>query len=75
MHRPQADRRETIVRTIASISTLPEHRRKGMRYITLSNFWRVCRRDGHGALPAGVVKLLNSLSATPMSEDAHDRSG
>ena len=46
---------ETIVRAIAAdLEAQPEHRRKGMRYITLSNFYDgLRRRNRHGPLPAG----------------------
>lgn len=55
---------ETIVRTIAAdLEALPEHRRKGMRYITLSNFYSACAEETDMVrYRQGVVKLLNSLS-------------
>ncbi len=55
---------ETIVRAIgADLEAQPEHRRKGMRYITLSNFFTACAPETDMVrYRQGVVKLLNSLS-------------
>ena len=55
---------ETIVRAIAAdLEAQPEHRRKGMRYITLSNFYTACAEEtAMVRYRQGVVKLLNSLS-------------
>ena len=55
---------ETIVRAIAAdLEAQPEHRRKGMRYITLSNFYTACAEETDMVrYRQGVVKLLNSLS-------------
>ena len=55
---------ETMVREIAAdLEAQPEHRRKGMRYITLSNFYTACAEETDMVrYRQGVVKLLNSLS-------------
>jgi hypothetical protein len=55
---------EVIVTAIASdLEAQPEHRRKGMRYITLSNFYNHCAEETDLVrYRQGVVKLLNSLS-------------
>jgi hypothetical protein len=63
-----ADRRvideEAIVTAIAAdLDKQQEHRRKGMRYITLSNFYNHCVEETDMVrYRQGVVKLLNSLS-------------
>src|SRR6478736_755113 len=45
------------------IEAQPEHRRKGMRYITLTNFYNACLPETDMVrYRQGVVKLLNSLS-------------
>jgi Domain of unknown function (DUF4384) len=53
-----------IVTAIATdLEAQPEHRRKGMRYITLSNFFNACTPETDMVrYRQGVVKLLNSLS-------------
>lgn len=55
---------EAIVAAIASdLDDQQEHRRKGMRYITLSNFYNACAPETDMVrYRQGVVKLLNSLS-------------
>jgi Domain of unknown function (DUF4384) len=55
---------EAIVTAIAAdLDAQQEHRRKGMRYITLTNFYNVCAPDTDMVrYRQGVVKLLNSLS-------------
>jgi len=55
---------EAIVTAIAAdLDAQPEHRRKGMRYITLSNFFNACVPETDMVrYRQGVVKLLNSLS-------------
>lgn len=55
---------EAIVTAIAAdLDQQPEHRRKGMRYITLSNFYDACAEETDMVrYRQGVVKLLNSLS-------------
>ena len=55
---------QTIVTAIASdLEAQPEHRRRGMRYITLSNFYNACVPETDIVrYRQGVVKLLNSLS-------------
>ena len=44
---------ETMVTIANDIEDQPEHRRKGMRYITLTNFYYACPRDRHGAVSPG----------------------
>jgi hypothetical protein len=53
-----------IVTSIAAdIDSQQEHRRKGMRYITLTNFYNACAPETDMVrYRQGVVKLLNSLS-------------
>ena len=47
----------------ADLDKQQEHRRKGMRYITLANLYNACVKDDDMQLyRQGVVKLLNSLS-------------
>ncbi len=55
---------EEIVTAIASdLEAQPDHRRRGMRYITLSNFYNACVPETDIVrYRQGVVKLLNSLS-------------
>ncbi len=55
---------EALVTLIANdIEAQPEHRRKGMRYITLTNFYNACLPETDMVrYRQGVVKLLNSLS-------------
>ena len=55
---------EAIVTAIAAdLDQQQEHRRKGMRYITLSNFYNHCVEETDMVrYRQGVVKLLNSLS-------------
>ena len=55
---------EAIVTAIAAdLDQQQEHRRKGMRYITLSNFYNHCVEETDLVrYRQGVVKLLNSLS-------------
>jgi hypothetical protein len=55
---------EAIVTDIGNdIDQQQEHRRKGMRYITLSNFYNACAPETDMVrYRQGVVKLLNSLS-------------
>lgn len=55
---------EAIVEAIdEDIDAQPEHRRKGMRYITLSHLYNACVDDKDMTrFRQGVVKLLNSLS-------------
>jgi len=55
---------ETMVTEIAAdLEQRQEHRRKGMRYITLSNFYSACAEETDMVrYRQGVVKLLNSLS-------------
>ncbi len=55
---------EAIVTAIATdIDKQQEHRRKGMRYITLTNFYNACIEETDMVrYRQGVVKLLNSLS-------------
>jgi hypothetical protein len=55
---------EAIVTAIAAdLDAQQEHRRKGMRYITLTNFYNACAPDTDMVrYRQGVVKLLNSLS-------------
>jgi hypothetical protein len=55
---------EAIVTAIAAdLDQQQEHRRKGMRYITLSNFYNACAPETDMVrYRQGVVKLLNSLS-------------
>lgn len=55
---------EAIVAAIAEdLDAQPEHRRKGMRYITLSHFHNACASDDDMIrFRQGAVKLLNSLS-------------
>ncbi|MGD9866988.1 MAG: DUF4384 domain-containing protein [Hyphomicrobiales bacterium] len=65
---PKCDRKPIasaeIVDLIASdLNAQPDHRREGMRYITLSHFYNACETDEHMTrMRQGVVKLLNSLS-------------
>lgn len=56
-----------IVAAIATdLDKQQEHRRKGMRYITLANLYNACVKDDDMQLyRQGVVKLLNSLSRNP----------
>ncbi len=58
---------EDIVSAIAAdIDQQQEHRRKGMRYITLSHFYNACAPETDMVrYRQGVVKLLNSLSREP----------
>jgi Domain of unknown function (DUF4384) len=58
---------EAIVTAIAAdLDEQQEHRRKGMRYITLSNFYNACAPETDMVrYRQGVVKLLNSLSSEP----------
>ncbi len=55
---------EAIVTAIAAdLDQQQEHRRRGMRYITLSNFYNHCVEETDMVrYRQGVVKLLNSLS-------------
>jgi Domain of unknown function (DUF4384) len=55
---------EAMVTAIAAdLDQQQEHRRKGMRYITLSNFYNHCVEETDMVrYRQGVVKLLNSLS-------------
>jgi hypothetical protein len=55
---------EAIVTAIAAdLDAQQEHLRKGMRYITLSNFYNACAPETDMVrYRQGVVKLLNSLS-------------
>jgi hypothetical protein len=55
---------EALVTLIANdIEAQPDHRRKGMRYITLTNFYNACIPETDMVrYRQGVVKLLNSLS-------------
>jgi hypothetical protein len=55
---------ETIVTEIAAdLDQQQDHRRKGMRYITLSHFYTACAEETDMVrYRQGVVKLLNSLS-------------
>ena len=55
---------ETIVTAIAAdLEQQQEHRRRGMRYITLSNLYTACAPETDLVrYRQGVVKLLNSLS-------------
>ncbi|MEC9368485.1 MAG: DUF4384 domain-containing protein [Pseudomonadota bacterium] len=65
---PKCDRKPIasadIVESIAAdLNAQQDHRRKGMRYITLSHFYNVCEKEENLVrLRQGVVKLLNSLS-------------
>jgi hypothetical protein len=56
---------EAIVTAIANdLDAQQEHRRKGMRYITLTNFFNACAPETDMVrYRQGVVKLLNSLSS------------
>jgi hypothetical protein len=56
-----------IVEAIANdLDKQPDQRRKGMRYITLSNLYNACVKNDDMALyRQAVVKLLNSLSRNP----------
>lgn len=56
-----------IVEAIAAdLDKQQEHRRKGMRYITLANLYNACvKGDDMQLYRQGVVKLLNSLSRNP----------
>lgn len=58
---------QAIVSAIAAdLDQQQEHRRKGMRYITLSNLYNACIADDDLELyRKAVVKLLNSLSTNP----------
>ncbi len=48
------------------LGSLPEHRRAGARYISLSNLAATCFNADHmEAYRYGLVKLLNSLSSMP----------
>ena len=55
---------EAIVNAVAAdLDAQQEHRRQGMRYITLSNFYNACAPETDMVrYRQGVVKLLNSLS-------------
>jgi hypothetical protein len=55
---------EALVTLIANdIEAQPDHRRKGMRYITLTNFYNACAPETDMVrYRQGTVKLLNSLS-------------
>ncbi|HLC08246.1 MAG TPA: hypothetical protein VJK06_03070, partial [Methyloceanibacter sp.] len=55
---------EALVTLIANdIEAQPDHRRKGMRYITLTNFYNACLPETDMVrYRQGTVKLLNSLS-------------
>lgn len=56
---------DAIVTAIAAdLDAQQEHRRKGMRYITLSNFYNACAPEKDMVrYRQAVVKLLNSLSS------------
>ncbi|MGH6824833.1 DUF4384 domain-containing protein [Methyloceanibacter sp.] len=56
-----------IVQAIANdLEKQPDHRRKGMRYITLSNLHNACvKKEDLDLYRNAVVKLLNSLSRNP----------